>query len=91
MNSSILRVFGARSLAKICDPVVVADAVDVVELIFRPLSVHVQPRETVSQMKAPAYPDMAISITANTTSYIANLDAIICTDVVSKNACLRVV
>lgn len=55
-------IFRWRGLAKVRDPIVIPDAVDVVEKSGRKVAVNPQPREMVEQVSGSAQADMNISL-----------------------------
>lgn len=62
-SSHVLRVDDWRNVSQIADPIVVAHAIDMVELLKRPLAENVQPNESVNGVVVPINRALPIPLT----------------------------
>lgn len=61
-GSKVLKVLGTGSASQVCDPVVVSNAVDVVNVVRRPFTVGMKPRKPMSPVVPAINTDKRIAV-----------------------------
>jgi hypothetical protein len=89
--ADVLDVLRVRDVAQVADPVVSGVAVDMVNLVNRPLAVDVQPSETMGSVFVPVHPNVDVSGRLGFVVDRAELDANRGSNLSAKNSSLGVV
>ena len=91
-SSLVLAIFSGRNISQVCNPVVVTNPVNVVNVTFGPDTVDVKPSEPVGAILSPLNADASVSLRGcDEASFGSCFGKLVACDAIGKNARFGVV
>ena len=89
--TSVLVVLLVRNVSQVRDSVISSDSINVIYLVIRPYTMHVQPCKSVSLVESALYRDQQVAVSIQAACYVPDFYPVSCANFPGENSGIRIV